>query len=42
VNEGEESRDRFLASGQHVAVRGRIVGTYVCTRRSPDTRPQRS
>jgi hypothetical protein len=34
VNEGEESRDRFLASGQHVAVRGRIVGTYVFTRRS--------
>ena len=32
VNEGEESRDRFLASGQHVAVRGRIVGTYVFTR----------
>jgi hypothetical protein len=42
VNEGEESRDRFLASGQHVAVRGRVVGTYVFTRRSPDTRPQRS
>jgi hypothetical protein len=34
VNEGEESRDRFLASGQHVAVRGRIVGTYVFTRRN--------
>lgn len=34
VNEGEESRDRFLASGQHTAVRGRIVGTYVFTRRS--------
>ena len=27
VNEGEESRDRFLASGQQVPVRGRIVGT---------------
>jgi hypothetical protein len=38
VNEGEESRDRFLASGQHVAVRGRIVGTYVFTRRNSDRR----
>jgi hypothetical protein len=34
VNEGEVSRDKFLASGQHVAVRGRIVGTYVFARRS--------
>jgi hypothetical protein len=33
VNEGEESRDRFMASGQQVAVRGRLVGTYVFTRR---------
>jgi hypothetical protein len=32
VNEGEESRDKFLASGQHVAVRGRVVGTYVFAR----------
>jgi len=34
VNEGEESRDKFMASGQYVAVRGRIVGTYVFTRSS--------
>jgi hypothetical protein len=33
VNEGEESRDRFLATGQQTAVRGRVVGTYVFTRR---------
>lgn len=33
INEGEESRDRFLASGQHVAVRGRVLGTYVFTRK---------
>jgi hypothetical protein len=33
VNEGEVSRDRFMASGQQVAVRGRLVGTYVFTRR---------
>jgi hypothetical protein len=33
VHEGEESRDRFLVSGQHTAVCGRLVGTYVFTRR---------
>lgn len=33
VNEGEESRDKFMSSGQNVAVRGRIVGTYVFLRR---------
>jgi hypothetical protein len=33
VHEGEESRDKFLASGQHTAIRGRLVGTYVFTRR---------
>jgi hypothetical protein len=32
VHEGEESRDRFLASGQQTAVRGRLVGTYVFSR----------
>lgn len=32
VNEGEESRDKFMASGQQVAVRGHLVGTYVFTR----------
>lgn len=34
INEGEVSRDKFLASGQQVAVRGRLVGTYVFTRRN--------
>lgn len=33
VNEGEISRDRFLASGQQVAVQGRVYATYVFTRR---------
>ncbi len=33
VSEGEESRDKFLASGQQVAIRGRLVGTYVFTRK---------
>jgi hypothetical protein len=33
VSEGEVSRDKFMSSGQQVAVRGRLVGTYVFTRR---------
>ena len=33
VHEGEQSRDKFLSTEQQVAVRGRLVGTYVFTRR---------
>ena len=33
VHEGEQSRDKFLSTGQQVAVRGRLVGTYIFTRR---------
>lgn len=33
VSEGEELRDKFMASGQQVAIRGRVVGTYVFTRK---------
>jgi hypothetical protein len=29
---GSESRDKFLASGQHVAVRGAVVGYYLFAR----------
>jgi hypothetical protein len=32
--EGERSRDRFLASGQQVAVQGQTVGYYLFRRRS--------
>ena len=32
LHEGEESRDKFLASGQHVAVRGKMMGYYVFKR----------
>lgn len=35
VPEGERSRDRFLASGQQVAVKGRTLGYYLFRRR-PD------
>jgi hypothetical protein len=38
VNEGEISRDKFLSTGQQVVVRGRIVGTYVFTRRPENER----
>ncbi|HEY0694036.1 MAG TPA: hypothetical protein VGD71_33955 [Kribbella sp.] len=38
VNEGEVSRDKFLSTGQQVAVRGRIVGTYVFTRKPGNER----
>ena len=39
VNEGEVSRDRLLATDQQVAVRGRIVGTYVFTRKPAHPAP---
>lgn len=32
VQTGEESRDKFLASGQHTAITGKLVGTYVFTK----------
>lgn len=32
LHEGEESRDKFLASGQHVAIRGKMMGYYVFKR----------
>jgi hypothetical protein len=37
VTEGEQSRDKFLSSGQNVAVKGRLVGFYVF-RRCPENR----
>ena len=33
VAEGEQSRDKFLSSGQNVAVKGRTMGYYVFRRR---------
>lgn len=36
VSEGEQSRDKFLSSGQNVAVEGRTVGYYVFRRASVD------
>jgi hypothetical protein len=35
VTEGEQSRDKFMSSGQNVAVKGRTVGYYLF-RRAPD------
>ena len=32
VHEGEQSRDKFLSSGQNVATKGRIVGFYLFRR----------
>ena len=32
IAEGEQSRDKFLSSGQNVAVRGRVVGYYLFQR----------
>ena len=40
INEGEVSRDRFLSSGQQVAVRGRLVGTYVFAKRDAHARSE--
>src|SRR4051812_21541090 len=37
VVEGEQSRDKFMASGQNVAVKGQTVGYYLF-RRCPDNR----
>jgi hypothetical protein len=37
VVEGEQSRDKFMASGQNVAVKGQMVGYYLF-RRCPDNR----
>ena len=34
---GSESRDKFLASGQNIAVKGTVIGYYVF-RRTPDNR----
>lgn len=34
---GSESRDKFMASGQHIAVRGTVVGYYLF-RRDPEAR----
>lgn len=38
VVEGEQSRDKFIASGQNVAVKGQTVGYYLF-RRCPENRP---
>jgi hypothetical protein len=37
VEMGQQSRDKFLSSGQNVATRGSIVGYYVFRRREPNT-----
>jgi hypothetical protein len=34
VEQGQESRDKFLASGQNVAIKGTTVGYYLFKRRS--------
>lgn len=36
VIEGEQSRDKFLSSGQNVAVKGQTIGYYLFRRRDPD------
>lgn len=32
VNEGEQSRDKFMSSGQNVAIKGRLLGYYIFRR----------
>ncbi|MGI8434309.1 MAG: hypothetical protein ACR2LE_06180 [Nocardioidaceae bacterium] len=32
VEEGQESRDKFMSSGQNVAIKGRVVGYYLFKR----------
>jgi hypothetical protein len=33
---GSESRDKFIASGQHVAVKGTVLGYYLFKRCEPN------
>lgn len=35
VEQGQQSRDKFLASGQNVAIKGRTVGYYLFKRGTP-------
>lgn len=39
VQTGEDSHDKFLASGQRTAIRGKIVGIYLFRRRDDAARP---
>lgn len=39
VQTGEDSRDKFLASGQRTSIRGEIVGIYLFRRREEAARP---
>lgn len=39
IAEGEESRDKFMASGQNVAVKGRTVGYYLFKRTRDSSAP---
>src|SRR5205085_849915 len=32
VEQGQQSRDKFLSSGQNVAIKGTVVGYYLCKR----------
>lgn len=32
VEQGQESRDKFMASGQNVAIKGEVVGYYLFKR----------
>jgi hypothetical protein len=38
VEEGQQSRDKFLASGQNVAIKGTTVGYYLFRRRDENRR----
>jgi hypothetical protein len=39
VEQGQQSRDKFLASGQNVAIKGTTVGYYLFKRCEPNRRP---
>jgi len=38
VEQGQQSRDKFLASGQNVAIKGTTVGYYLFSRREANRR----
>jgi hypothetical protein len=42
VMQGEQSRDKFLASGQNVAVKGVTMGYYLFTRAEANKRDARA
>ena len=39
VEQGQESRDKFMSSGQNVAVKGEVVGYYLFKRCEANRRP---